>query len=290
MTKDAYYFSHDSNAHKDPKCIRLRRLAGMSAYGLFWCVIEMLRDAPENKIPLESRDDILFELRCETKEWDALFQSGLIVKDEEFFWSESLLRRMDRYHGIVEKRTQAGKKSAEKRQSTKYSSSLVQQMMDECSTSAEQGSSDVTTKFNKGKERKGKETKEKKDNQPSAEVIPENLNHPDFLKTWEAWKTYRTEKKKKLTPTGISMQLKKFSEWGIWRSIAAIEHTMFSGWEGIREPDPPKPGAPQPYYGEFLNAEEEEIEKAGEYYQKLIDAEAEQERLKKEAEENEINA
>lgn len=174
MSKEAYYFSHDSNAHKDPKCIRLRRLAGMQAYGLFWCVIEMLRDAPENKIPLESRDDILFELRCEIKEWDALFESGLIVKDDEFFWSESLLRRMDRYHDIVGKKVIAGQKSAEKRRLLREDSTGVQQTLSTCSTGVQHDGSAVATESNKGKERKRKETKE-------------NIYPPEFCEFWSAY-------------------------------------------------------------------------------------------------------
>jgi hypothetical protein len=123
---------------------------------------------------------------------------------------------------------------------------------------------------------------------PSVEVIPENLNTLEFLATWQEWKNYRAEKKKKLTPTGAATQLKRFSEWGVSRSIAAIEHTIFSGWEGIREPDVPKRQAADEYTGPFLNAEEEEIDRIG---RMICEQVAEDdERKRKEAQKNETHA
>ena len=67
-------------------------------------------------------------------------------------------------------------------------------------------------------------------------MIPENLNTPEFLTTWEAWKRYRTEIKHKLTPSTANAQLKKFAEWGPDRAIAAITYTIEKGWQGIQEP------------------------------------------------------
>ena len=34
MSKDAYYFSHDSNAQHDPKILRMMAKRGWKAYGL----------------------------------------------------------------------------------------------------------------------------------------------------------------------------------------------------------------------------------------------------------------
>ena len=72
MSKDAFYFSHDSNARNDLKCMRLRRLCGMAGYGLYWCVIEMLRDASEFRLPLAMREDIVYELRADDSHFAAL--------------------------------------------------------------------------------------------------------------------------------------------------------------------------------------------------------------------------
>ena len=154
--KDAYYFSHDSNAHKDTKCIRLRRLAGMAGYGLFWCIIEMLRDAPEFKISMSCAEDILYELRCDQEQWNALFESGLIQTDGEHFWSASLNRRMSRYLEKRDQRSKAGKRSAEAR----AASTSVERPLNDNSTSVEHPLNEASTESNKVKESKVKESKE----------------------------------------------------------------------------------------------------------------------------------
>jgi hypothetical protein len=52
MAKDAYYFSHDSNAKDDPKCVLLIEQLGLEGYGIFWMLIETLRDQPGYKYPI----------------------------------------------------------------------------------------------------------------------------------------------------------------------------------------------------------------------------------------------
>ena len=48
MSKDAYYFTHDSNAKYDPKCALLIDQLGMEGYGIYWMLIEVLRDQPDH--------------------------------------------------------------------------------------------------------------------------------------------------------------------------------------------------------------------------------------------------
>lgn len=42
--KDAYWFRHDSNARNDEKIIDLRGDLGYEGYGIYWAIIEFLRD------------------------------------------------------------------------------------------------------------------------------------------------------------------------------------------------------------------------------------------------------
>lgn len=110
MAKHSIWFYHDSNAHSSTKMIRLRRKAGLEAVGLFWCVVEMLREASEYKLEIESIDDIAFELRVDTNVFDSLFECGLLEKDDTYFFSSSLINRMGEYDKIKEKRRRAGAK------------------------------------------------------------------------------------------------------------------------------------------------------------------------------------
>ena len=50
--KDAYFFSHDCNARNDPKILALRSIYGAEGYGVYFMLIEILREQPEYKLPI----------------------------------------------------------------------------------------------------------------------------------------------------------------------------------------------------------------------------------------------
>ena len=68
-------------------------------------------------------------------------------------------------------------------------------------------------------------------------IIPDALDFPEFIQAWGDWIRHRIEIRHPLKPTQAEKQLKHFAQWGVVRSIAAIEHTITMGWQGIREPD-----------------------------------------------------
>ena len=82
-------------------------------------------------------------------------------------------------------------------------------------------------------DRKKEEGSRKEEKSP----FPASLDTPAFRAAWKKWEAHRKEIKKPLTPTSTSQQLKRFGEWGVDRSIAAIEYTIEKSWQGIREPD-----------------------------------------------------
>ena len=47
MTKDAYYFPHDSNARNDQRLMKVRMKYGMKGYGIYFGIIEILREQCE---------------------------------------------------------------------------------------------------------------------------------------------------------------------------------------------------------------------------------------------------
>jgi hypothetical protein len=57
----------------------------------------------------------------------------------------------------------------------------------------------------------------------------------DFAEAWNDWVVYRKEKKKKLTPSTIKMQLKKLGSVGEIRAIRMIAYSIEKGWEGLFE-------------------------------------------------------
>jgi hypothetical protein len=57
----------------------------------------------------------------------------------------------------------------------------------------------------------------------------------EFSNAWERWNDHRTEKKKKLTPSTSSMQLKKLESVGEARAIKMIDYSIENGWLGLFE-------------------------------------------------------
>ena len=116
MTKDTFYFSHDSNARNDVKVIKLRRVLGMEGYGIYFCLIEILREQKDHTLPLSSINDIAFDLRVsEEKIQSVIVGFDLFdIVDEEFF-SIRLLRSMKKYNDKKRRLSEAGRRGNEKR-------------------------------------------------------------------------------------------------------------------------------------------------------------------------------
>lgn len=114
--KESYYFSHDSNARNDVKIIKLRRQLGLEGYGLYWCLIEMLRDTPEYKLPLDSVDDIAYNLNISKEKVETVINNyKLFTIDDEQFFSERLIRNMEKYTESKKRLSEAGKAGMAKR-------------------------------------------------------------------------------------------------------------------------------------------------------------------------------
>lgn len=79
---------------------------------------------------------------------------------------------------------------------------------------------------------------------PEAE-IPEPLRRDDVIEAWRFFELHRREIKKPVTPQAGRMALKKLAGWGADRALAAINHTIASGWTGLREPDGGRGGGGQ---------------------------------------------
>lgn len=164
--KDAYYFPHDSNSKDDPKCVMLIEQLGMEGYGIFWVLIETLREQPEYKYPL-SLIPALARRYCTTAEKAkaVVMSYGLFqIENDEFFYSKSLNQRMEIYAEKKEKYRLAGKASAQKRlnsaeneQCSNDVPTMLEHRCNDVPTMLEQRCNDVPT--SKVKESKVNKTK-----------------------------------------------------------------------------------------------------------------------------------
>jgi hypothetical protein len=96
--KDAYYFPHDSNARLDVKMIKFRAKHGYEGYGIFWAIIEVLRDQAEWKLSVDDLDVLSLSIQVDTDKLkliiDDLVDIKLLKRTANYIYSESLTRRM----------------------------------------------------------------------------------------------------------------------------------------------------------------------------------------------------
>ncbi len=140
MSKDAYYFSHDANARNDQKILEIRMKYGMRGYGIYFGIVEILREANAYQLPSKC-SQIAYDLR-EPKDdvHDIIHNYNLFefTEDGNFFYSASLKRRMERLENIRTKRKESGKKGGEASAKSRIQANAqanVKQMLNDCSSS-----------------------------------------------------------------------------------------------------------------------------------------------------------
>ena len=111
MKKDAYYFSHDANARNDIKILKVRRSLGLEGYAIYFCIIELLREQADHKLPLDSLQDIAFDLQTSEEKVKTIVHSfNLFTIDEKYFFSGRLLNSMEQFNELKIKLSEAGRK------------------------------------------------------------------------------------------------------------------------------------------------------------------------------------
>jgi hypothetical protein len=84
------YFPHDCFARNDRKIFNLRMKYKQEGYGIYWSLIEMLFEN-NGKILLTDLQAISFELQSKPLIIQSVINDfNLFLKDENFFWSESV--------------------------------------------------------------------------------------------------------------------------------------------------------------------------------------------------------
>lgn len=117
QTKNAFFFSHDSNARNDQKITRIRMHHGAEGYGIYFMLIELLMESTNYMLTSDSVV-LAFNLQVNKEvlksvieDFD-LFES---TEDGKHIFSPSLNKRIAPLEQIREKRRQAGIRSGEVR-------------------------------------------------------------------------------------------------------------------------------------------------------------------------------
>ena len=155
-----FYFPHDFNAGQDYKIIALISKHSASGYGVYWRIIEMLHSDDSHTLPNNEMiwSVISMTMNVPTKDIQSIIETciefKLLYLDENgAIYSNRVNCNIGYRKDKIEQRKNAGKMSAlKKQQNTNDNSTDVQRPFNERSTDAERMP-------NKGKERKGKESK-----------------------------------------------------------------------------------------------------------------------------------
>ena len=83
--KDAFYFPHDSNATDDPKIMILISELGLEGYGIFWILIEHLRNQPEFKSHLKILKALSIRHSSSEEKFKAVVSRYDLLKEKHFF-------------------------------------------------------------------------------------------------------------------------------------------------------------------------------------------------------------
>ena len=110
--KDAYYFPHDSNAKDDPKCTLLIEQLGLEGYGIFWVLIEILREQPDYKYPLILLPSIARKYNTTLAKINVVVNKFELfeIENDSFFLSKSLINRMAPLDARKRALSEAGKR------------------------------------------------------------------------------------------------------------------------------------------------------------------------------------
>ena len=133
--KDAFYFSHDSNAKDDFKCMLLIEELGLEGYGIFWILVETLREQDCFKYPIRLLPSLSRKYNTTLTKMEVVIRNYNLfqIDEENFFFSQSLNRRMSLMDKAREQRKLAGIASGKARKKNE-----IERPLNECSTDDEQ--------------------------------------------------------------------------------------------------------------------------------------------------------
>lgn len=209
--KDAYYFSHDSNARHDPKIISLCSKYGLIAYAYYFQLVEILRDQDRYVL-----DEIMFPVIANA--WqsygnaidmpmaheilNSMITLKLVEKVDGKIISPSLLKRMQKMDDLRRKRSESGKIGAMAKWQTDGKPMAV-------------------------KERKVKEKKE-------IEIPPDLQESAIEIKDWLEYKRQRGENYK---PKGLEALFRKFKDIDPKARREAVDFSMSNSYSGLFAPN-----------------------------------------------------
>ena len=175
------YFSHDSNARNSDKLMKVRMKLGAEGYGIFFMLIERLREEEGYKSTIDY-NTLAFDLRVEPEKVKQVVEDYDLFKfteDGKYFYSDSFNERMEMMDKRAQQRISKAKKAAEARWNKQTTNtSNAQTTPEQCSSNAQALLKHANkiklnkTKLNKTKLNKTKLNKTKpEESKPDKELV-----------------------------------------------------------------------------------------------------------------------
>ena len=195
------YFSHDSNARNDEKIARLRMKHGSAGYGVYFMILERLREA-KDYMSIKDYNLIAFDLRDDSQLIKSVVEDfGLFAfvtdKDRgECFYSKSFNDRMVLKDEKSKKRAEAGKRGAAKRWDSKdkaepsnNNSNAIAKPSKDNSNAIAKPSKKIASKEKESKEKESKVNKNNDDDGAREPLVnfdeQKNTNSRESFELWE---------------------------------------------------------------------------------------------------------
>jgi hypothetical protein len=210
MEKEAFYFPHFCNARHDRKIRRLRKELGVEGYGIYFMLLETLREQQDLMYPMEDLDLLAEEFGVSEAKIQVTVNNYELfeIDQERKFFSPKMLVYLEPYFKMKAQRKLAGQRSAEARS------------LNDRSTTVEQ---------KKEKEKKEKESKVKGSNTFYYSIDPIRD------KLFKRWFKYKEEKKSKYTDTGIRQLISKWQYKSNEELEEAISNSISNNYQGLFE-------------------------------------------------------
>jgi hypothetical protein len=98
MAKDSFWFKHDANARNDMRVIDLRAKHGFEGYGIYFAILEVMREQDGYRLPVSKRGHLSIALgdgaQLISSVLDSCIECGLFESDGEYIYSTSFIKRM----------------------------------------------------------------------------------------------------------------------------------------------------------------------------------------------------
>lgn len=229
--KDAYYFPHDYNARNDPKISALRSVYGAEGYGVYWMIIEILREQPDYKLEVTKYlyATLAMQMHCDASLVQSIvddccteFQEkgrGLFVNDGQYIYSESLLRRMKRVDNLSKVRSEASQARWNKEAESKSNANAMQ----------------MHSKEKKRKEKESKEKESKEKNTTADAFVIYASGDAAFLAVFLKYEEMRNKIKKPMTDHAKELIIVDLNKLTANREeqIAILNQSIKNSWQGV---------------------------------------------------------